>query len=78
MSTTLSSLVRKQILDGGPDIAGPDIASERDWLSQMDYDEACERYVDGALDSMSNVELLERISSALEELNKPHDRRVWI
>ena len=73
MSTTLSSLVRKQILDGGPDIA-----SERDWLSQMDYDEACERYVDGALDSMSNVELLERISSALEELNKPHDRRVWI
>lgn len=61
---TLNQRVREQIL-----AEGPDIASSRDqWTHQAQYDQACEDYVDCALNAMPNVELLERISDALERL----------
>jgi hypothetical protein len=59
--STLNELVRKQIL-----AEGPDIASSRDqWTHQAQYDQAREDYVDGVLNAMTNVELLERISDVL-------------
>jgi hypothetical protein len=51
MSTTLNEMIRRQILDEGPQIEAADVR---------------ERYIDSALNDMSNVELLERISDALE------------
>ena len=54
MSTTLNQLVRDQILAEGPQIMGPDALTRR------------EEYTDDALSIMSNVELLERISDALQ------------
>jgi hypothetical protein len=52
--TTLNQLVRNQILS-----EGPDIASSRDqWTHQ--------KQLDGVLNAMTNAELLERISDALE------------
>jgi hypothetical protein len=60
---TLKQLVRDQIL-----AEGPDIASTRDqWTHQEQYNRACYDYVDGELNAMTNVELLERISDALHQ-----------
>jgi len=61
MSKTLNEMVRGQVL-----AEGPDIASEQDWINQGQYDDACSAYIDEQLDAMTNVELLERISAALE------------
>jgi hypothetical protein len=59
--STLNERVREQVL-----AEGPDIASSRDqWTHQGQYDQACEDYVDGVLNAMTNVELLQRISEAL-------------
>ena len=66
MSTTLNSLVRKQIL-----AESPDIASAQYWANQAQYNDACvacDAYVDEQLNTMNNVELLERISIAQEQL----------
>jgi len=57
---TLNEMVREQIL-----AEGPDLPSERDWTSQSDYEARRELYIDEQLESMSNAELLERISNAL-------------
>ena len=59
----VNDLVRTQIL-----AEGPDLPSEHDWKTQADYDARCEQYVDDQLNAMSNVELLERISAALESM----------
>lgn len=61
MSNTLVDLVRDQVL-----AEGPDIASMSNYVSQRAYDEACEEYVDLAIDLMPHTELLQRISDALE------------
>jgi hypothetical protein len=62
---TLNELVRDQIL-----AEGPDIASSRDqWTCQEQYNLACDDYVDGILNSLTNVGLLERISAAHEVLD---------
>lgn len=61
MSTTLNELVREQIL-----AEGPDIASEQEWTDQTHYEAACREYVDEVLNCMTNVELLEYISNALQ------------
>jgi uncharacterized protein YaaR (DUF327 family) len=63
--TTLNDLVREQIL-----AEGPDIASEREYSDQNHYKEACREYVDQQLSAMTNVELLERISDALYQINE--------
>ena len=63
MSGTLNELVRKQIL-----AEGPDLASIRLYTSQNAYVDECTNYVDEQLNSMSRVELLERISDALAQL----------
>lgn len=57
---TISELVRKQILLEGSQIEPPD------GCSQAMHIELCENYVDEQLNAMTNVELLERISTALE------------
>lgn len=62
MSTTLSELVREQIL-----AEGPDLPSEREDWTHPQYEERCEQYVDDTLNAMSNVQLLERISNALQK-----------
>lgn len=51
MSTTLNELVREQLIAESPQIES---VIERDW------------YVDSVLNGMTNVELLERISVAIE------------
>lgn len=61
MSTTLVKMVRDQVL-----AEGLDIASEQDWTDQNHLNTACDEYVDAELNRMSNVELLERISDALQ------------
>lgn len=61
MSKTLNELVREQIL-----AEGPDLPSEQDWRSQAAYEVRRDEYVDEQLNAMTNVELLERISAALE------------
>jgi hypothetical protein len=61
MSTTVSELVRKQIL-----AEGPGIFEKYQWQSQSDYIDACTNYIDGQLNGMSNVELLERVSDAVK------------
>jgi hypothetical protein len=58
---TINELVRKQIL-----AEGPDLPSERNWKNQTDYNVRCETYIDEQLNAMNNVELLERISAAME------------
>ena len=64
MSTkTLNQLVRDQILAEANQITDPD------WR---------ERYVDTVLCNMSNVELLERISQALQTLTERSDPRQWL
>jgi hypothetical protein len=60
MSVTLNELIRAILL-----AEGPDIASERDYTDRNHYEAACSEYVDGQLNAMSNVELLERISDAV-------------
>jgi hypothetical protein len=71
-SLTLSELVRRQILAEAPQIGDECDTTQR----QIEYER--EEYVNGQLESMTRAELLDRISSALEELQKPHDRRVWL
>lgn len=63
MSTTLSEMVRSQILAEGPDLEGPT---------------ACDRYIDETLSMMSNLELLERISDALQEAATRYAVRPWL
>jgi hypothetical protein len=63
VSKTLNELVREQIL-----AEGPDLPSEQDWTSQSDYEARRELYIDEQLDSISNAELLERISDQLDGL----------
>jgi hypothetical protein len=65
MSNTLNQLVRNQIL-----AEGPDISSMHGYVSQIAYDAACAEYIDEQLNSMTNVELLQRISDAQETLAK--------
>ena len=55
MSTTLNQLIRDQILAEGPQI------------ETYIYRES---YVDGQLNTLTNVELLERISDALDVLRE--------
>ena len=57
----VNDLVRTRIL-----AEGTDLPSRHNWKTQADYDARCEQYVDDQLNAMSNVELLERISAALE------------
>jgi len=57
----LLDLVRNLIL-----AEGPDLPSECDWQSQVDYDARCEQYVDDTLNAMTNAELLRRISIAID------------
>jgi archaellum component FlaC len=71
MSNTLSSLVRRQIL-----AEGPQLGDECTTQAQAEY--VREEYVNAQLDSMTRAELLDRISDALGELQKPHDRRIWM
>jgi hypothetical protein len=73
MSSTLSELVRAQILAEGPDIAG-----EQDWDNQHKYDDACEAYIDETLDQMTRAELLERISDALDQILRELPTRLGI
>jgi hypothetical protein len=73
-STTLNRLVRDQIL-----AEGPDIASERDrWPSQDAYEHRCQNYVNEQLNDMTNVELLERISDALDRIMRELPTRLGI
>jgi hypothetical protein len=65
MSTTLDRLVRDQILAEGPAVFNG--FSMVQWLTQ-------ERYIDEQLNSLTNVELLERISHALELIRKGDPR----
>lgn len=60
---TLLALVRKQIADEGPQFGDAFLH---------------ERYINREINSMNPSELLERISNALVELQKPHDQRRWI
>ena len=60
---TLNQLVRDQILAEANQITDPD------WR---------ERYVDTILCNMSNVELLDRISQALQTLTQRSDPRQWL
>jgi hypothetical protein len=55
MSSTLNELVRDSILDGGPHI---------------NFEEERTRYVDGVLNGMNNVQLLECISNALYQVTE--------
>ena len=64
---TLSTLVRNQILAEGPD----------DYLQAADMSQR-DAYIDEQLNHMRKAELLERISDALVELQKPHDQRQWL
>lgn len=65
MSTTLKDMVRDQILDEGPEIE-PSTASNREY------------YIDATLNSMTNVELLERISDALQRAATSMAVRPWL
>jgi hypothetical protein len=60
---TLNELMRDQILAEGPQIELPDGAT------QADYIDARNTYIDDQLNSMTNLELLERISAAHEVLD---------
>ena len=64
MSTTLHQLVRDQILADGPKFELPKGASLDDYCDER------VRYVDRKLNAMTNVELLERISDALDAYNR--------
>jgi hypothetical protein len=55
MNPTLNELVRDNILDAGP---------------QIDFEEGRTRYVDGVLNGMNNVQLLEAISDTLDAYNR--------
>jgi uncharacterized protein YpiB (UPF0302 family) len=63
---TLNQLVRDQILTEAP------VYEQKSHKSLQDY------FINDTLHAMSNVELLERISDALIELQKPHDVRKWL
>jgi hypothetical protein len=65
VNKTLSDLVRKQILAEGPDIAS--MKGYAMYANRREYDTACVDYVDEQLNALTNVELLERISDALQE-----------
>jgi hypothetical protein len=61
--TTLNDLVRDQILAEGGEIKLPvDM--------QVSYVDACNNYIDEQLNSMTHVELLERISDALYQITE--------
>jgi hypothetical protein len=66
-TTTLNGLVRDQILAEGPEMPYAATLNE--------HDGNCEDYVSEVLDNMTNTELLERISSALETLAARESRR---
>jgi len=72
MSTTLNQLVRDQILAEGPQIELPEGSTQADY-----YDELTS-YVDGQLNAIANVELLERISDALDAYNRDLSVRLGI
>jgi hypothetical protein len=59
---TINESVRLQVLR-----EGPDLASEREWQTQAAYNLRCAEYIDARLNDMSNVQLLERISDAMQK-----------
>ena len=63
---TLNQLVRDQIL------------AEANQITDPDWRERYKRYIDTVLRNMSNVELLERISQALQTLTERSDPRQWL
>jgi hypothetical protein len=69
---TLNELMRDQILAEGPQIELPDGAT------QADYIDARNTYIDDQLNSMTNLELLERISDAVLKLTQYSDPRQWL
>jgi hypothetical protein len=73
MTTTLSALVRRQIL-----AEGPQLGNECTTQTQAEVEYRRDEYVNEQLDAMTRAELLDRISDALGELQKPHDSRYWL
>jgi hypothetical protein len=72
VSTALNRLIRDQILIGAPAVFNG--GSMVQWLTQESYVDRQESYIDGQLNSMTNAELLERISVALELILKGDPR----
>lgn len=60
---TLNQLVRDRILRAGP---------------QMPTWQGRDRYINYQIANIAPATLLEYISDALEELQKPHDKRAWL